>query len=460
MVDTITAIATPEGHGALSIIRISGPHSLTTAQQIFKPLYTKDFSRDPWKLHSGHIIHANTTEPIDEALLVFFKAPRSYTGDDLIEITCHGSPIVAKAVLNNILLTGVRLAKPGEFTRRAFTNGRIDLSKAEAVAQMTATDSEASMKAALKLLQGGLSDPVKEIRKVILHILTSIELDLDFPEEVASIPEEDVKKFLLETERKLQNLIEAGNRGDVLTRTTDIVLAGRVNAGKSSLYNRLAGRSKAIVSDEPGTTRDALESSFEWDGCSITLIDTAGLRQTTSKAETEAVRRAYSILEHAQIILYVIDGTNPDIKLLEDVSNSVQNAEIIVFWNKIDISRSPSEIEQSDITRLSNVTTMFSGSAHKGMNVIQLRKYLIDVINSKIPDHSSLSLIISLRQKEALISASQNIKTAVKTFIAKAGPECVVPMLLAADRSLGEILGDTVSPDVLGEIFSTFCIGK
>ncbi|MCD4654530.1 tRNA uridine-5-carboxymethylaminomethyl(34) synthesis GTPase MnmE [bacterium] len=460
MKKTITAIATPEGRGGLSIIRISGPKALETAKAFFKPAKSKTFFKTPWKLNSGFVIDPVSLEQIDEVLLVFFKGPLSYTGEDLIEISCHGSPVVTSTILNAILKTDVRLAEPGEFTRRAFVNGRIDLSKAEAVAQMTATDSEASMSAALRLLQGGLSKPVREIRGAILRILTAIELDLDFPEEDVSISDTESENSLKETLQKLENLLEAGNRGDTLQTGMNIVLAGRVNAGKSSVYNRLSGRDRAIVSDEPGTTRDALESSFEWEGCSVTLIDTAGLRETKSPAESEAVRRAYGVLDQAQLILYIIDGTNPDIKLLRNVSETENNTEIIVFWNKVDISRTPTKNEIAEITELPHVQALLSGSALTGTTIVQLRKCLADRIRQKKPDHALFSLMMSLRQKEALSSAKISIQLALETYLSSAGPECAVPMLTSADQHLGKILGDTVSPDVLGAIFSSFCIGK
>lgn len=458
--DTIAAISTPSGKGGLAVIRVSGQHAIEITQRIFKPTRQNVYQPKSWRLTSGVIICPKSRRLIDEVVVAFFKGPKSYTGEDLIEISCHGNPLIATTLMRLLIDEGARIAEPGEFTRRAFINGRIDLSRAEAVAEVTGAESDLATAAAVKLLQGGLERPVQRIRHSLLSVLTAIELDLDFPEESASITEENILNQLHDAQQNIENLLAAGQRGDLIRTGTDIVLAGRANAGKSSVFNLLSGRDRAIVSNEPGTTRDTLETISQWGDYTITLIDTAGIRLTDSLAETEAIRRSRERIEQASLIVYVLDGTCPDLKLLQSVSNCMTRSGIIVFWNKTDLgSDLPPDIRQH-LSAFTNVCSVLSGSAKTGQGIIDLRKELTRAIQKLIPETTADSLMISLRQQNALISTHDAIYEACKAFDENDDPECIAMLLQSAHRSLGEILGDTVSPDVLGEIFSNFCIGK
>lgn len=456
---TIAAIATPEGRGGLSIIRISGSRALFTARRIFKPARASSVFK-PWKTIAGAIVDPDRNVSVDEVLTTYFKAPASYTGEDVVEISCHGNPVIADSILTLILKTGVRMAAPGEFTRRAFENGRIDLGRAEAVAMMTSAESLAELTLAMKMLQGGLSKPVQRIREKILHVMTAVELDLDFPEEPVSISRSEVTKTLRETRSELSHILEAGYRGDTLRKEREIVLAGRVNVGKSSVFNRLMARDKAIVSNEPGTTRDVLEAYAEWGESKITLMDTAGLRTSDSIAETLAVQRSADSLKTADLIVYIVDGTCPDIPLLEHVTASVPETNIIVFWNKTDIAPSPSGAHRERLSGIHQVISVIEGSAITGQGIDRLRKKITAMMHTDDPNAGDLSLMITLRQQQSLVRAQQSIEEAIAVFDAEDGSECAAPMLRNADYLLGTILGDTASPDVLGTIFSAFCIGK
>ncbi|HPQ42035.1 MAG TPA: GTP-binding protein, partial [bacterium] len=359
-----------------------------------------------------------------------------------------------------LLKAGAQMASPGEFTRRAFVNGRVDLSRAEAVAMMTAAESRTELALAMKMLQGGLSSPIRRIRERILHILTAIELDLDFPEEAASISRTEMMDSLRDATIELTNLLDAGSRGEQLRGGREIVLAGRVNVGKSSVFNRLMARDRAIVSSEPGTTRDVLEAHVEWGESRITVIDTAGLRTSDSIAETIAVQRSSESLKNADLIVYIVDSTRPDIPLLEDVIHSVPAAGIIVFWNKIDIGTPPSEDQRHRIEQMPRVDSVIDGSALTGTGIDILRNRITSAIHRDSTSIGDLSLMITLRQKQSLMEARQALADAAGVFDMDEGSECAVPMLHEVNYLLGSIIGDTAAPDVLGTIFSSFCIGK
>jgi len=459
-VPAIVAVATPEGRGGLSLIRISGDQSRDILHRIFVPFTTGRKSIQSWTLRSGTIRDPASGDAIDEVIVSYFKAPRSYTGEDCVEISCHGNPVIADAICRLIMKCGAVPASPGEFTRRAFDNGRIDLGRAEAVALMTAAESRAALNLAMKMLRGGLSTPIRKLRNALLHILTAIELDLDFPEEPASIAEETVLATLKKTMETLSQLQAAGLRGDEMRSGRDIVLAGRVNAGKSSVFNRLMARDRAIVSSEPGTTRDTLEAYPEWDDFKVTLIDTAGLRQTGSIAESMAIERTNQSLKHADLVVYIVDGARPDIPLLEDVSEAVPNTRIIVFWNKTDISDTQPPDLCSRLSRLNNVRDVLTGSARTGASIGILRQSITAQIRAMETGSDANALMINLRQKQALSMAAKALEDAKAVFVAGDGPECAVPFLKEADYQLGGIIGDTLSPDILGNIFSSFCIGK
>ncbi len=459
MKDTIAAIATPEGFGAISVIRLSGNQVSVTAQKIIRPLY-KPFSKI--KSHQAtvaNIVHPVTGDVLDETLVTFFKKPHSFTGEDVLEISCHGNPFITRAILEAILVTNVRLAEPGEFTRRAFENQRIDLSKAEAVAMMTTSESEIARKAALQILCGGLSEPVQKIRGYITEIRSAFELDLDFPEEDDHVPGYIITEHFHNAADALENLVNSGHLSDQYRVKNNVIIAGNVNAGKSTLFNQLTGRNRAIVSDEPGTTRDILEITAEWHGCTLSLVDTAGIRDSQSNAETEAVRRTSAALQQATLIIYVVDGSKPQTSHVKNITMHSSDTPILVFWNKTDLKK-PDKSDVDKINDYKNVAGLILGSAKEGTGIKILRQEISSLVQ-KISNKGSESMImVSTRQKSALDKAYELIREAKQLYQINTGTECIVPLLKEVDYLLGLILGDTVSPDVLSNIFSNFCIGK
>jgi tRNA modification GTPase len=459
MKDTIAAIATPEGFGAISVIRMSGKHIMTSAGQILR-LHNKPFSQIKTRHATvANVVHPFTGDVIDEVLVTYFKQPNSFTGEDVLEIGCHGNPLVVKSILEAIFLTGARPAEPGEFTRRAFENQRIDLTRAEAVALMTTSESTRARKAALQVLNGGLSEPANDVRTHITEIRTAIELELDFPDEDDGVSADVITNHLDKADSILKNLLSSGNLGDQFRTHHNVVIAGNVNAGKSTLFNKLTGRNRAIVSDEPGTTRDVLETAVEWHGCTLTLIDTAGIRSSLSAAETEAVRRTSMVLQHASLIIYVIDGYNPSLKMLENIIRDSNESAIFVFWNKNDLNK-PKQNDIDVLSRNKHVTGFIQGSAKHDIGVETLRSNISSAIVNSSENFTESFLMLSARQTSALESASKLIHEIKQLYTTGVDLECIVPLLKETDYQMGLILGDTVSPDILSHIFSNFCIGK
>ncbi|MBN1879301.1 tRNA uridine-5-carboxymethylaminomethyl(34) synthesis GTPase MnmE [bacterium] len=460
MNDTIAAVSTPEGRGGISIVRISGPDTLQIIQKLFIPRSFSSSKLRPWKVYCGYFQDPDTSIIQDEILVTFFKGPQSYTGEDAAEFSCHGSPFITQSLLEIVIRMGARPADPGEFTRRAFENGKIDLSQAEAVAMITASESENARRAALNMLQGGLARPVRNIRDSITRLRVILEIDLDFPEEAITIDSQSILQTFLEAEIQLQNLVDAGSAGDRLRQCRQIVISGKVNAGKSSLFNQLTGRDRAIVSTEEGTTRDLLEAMSEWHGCRLTLVDTAGIRESHSAAETEAVKRSLAALETADAIIYVIDGANPDVGLLETTIKLVRESAIVIFWNKTDICP-PDQSLVEQIQTDPRISGFLQGSARFGWGIVELRTLLRDLLDQSNPDiRENPILMMTIRQRNALEQSLALIRDAGKMMRDGIEPECIVPSLRSIDHHLGSILGDTLPPDILGEIFAGFCIGK
>ncbi len=456
--DIIAAIATPPGKGAISLIRVSGSNLLTQVAKVIKLRRIPIKKIKPWRLNSAYAFDPSTDTILDEVLVAFFKKPKSYTGEDMLEISCHGNPLIVRSILKALTSTGIRLAEPGEFTRRAFENGRIDLSRAEAIAMMTAVESESAQKAALRVLDGGLGDPIKTVRNRLAEIRAAFELELDFPEEQESYAVETTRDRWKEAEKILTNLIDAGTSKTNLEKEHNIVISGKVNAGKSTLFNQLIGRNRAIVSEEPGTTRDALEATTQWNDYRLELVDTAGIRDTISAAEKEAVHRTQKILQHAELVIYVVDATDPDLETFNKINEDAGYPKMFVFWNKIDLEQARAE-QIDTISKLPNMLGVIQGSALDGKGVQSLRAQILGHLSTN-ENTNTASLIVSLRQQQALENALTLLQEAYSLYLVNTGLECITPILRTIDHTLGLILGDTVSPDILAEIFSSFCIGK
>ena len=486
--DTIAAIATPLGEGGLAVIRISGPQALAAADKSFVPVgthSTKPSRAQTHTIHFGHIVRGGKT--IDEVLLSVMRAPRTFTREDVVEITCHGGLLPAKMVLDTILANGARLAEPGEFTRRAFLNGRIDLTQAEAVADLIHSRTELALRAANEQLAGQLSHRINELRDEMVKTLAHIEAHIDFPDEdIAPDTKSQLIARLDHGVAFMDELLRTANEGQILRRGIRAAIIGRPNAGKSSLLNQLLGHDRAIVSAIPGTTRDTIEETANIRGLPIIFIDTAGLREARDEIEIEGIRRSHQTLEKAELILHVLDVSEPwtdaDEKYLAEFSHKKR----ILILNKSDLSQKlrlpfPSEENQPQRVALPSAQNLAEllplpkgegrGEGERDVLAIQIScrtghglETLKDTIKSLVWSGEikaeMLEVMINSRHQDALNRARASTLRALDALRSDQTLELVALDLRIAVNAIGEIVGKTTTEDLLDMIFSQFCIGK
>ncbi len=453
--DTIAAIATPYGESAIGIVRLSGEKSLEILKKIFKSPSGKI---KPRYAHYGYIVNKNG-EPIDEAVVIYYKAPHSYTGEDMVEINLHGNPLILKEVLNRILEEGARLAEPGEFTKRAFLNGKLDLTQAEAVAELISAKTELARKLALNQLRGALSREIKPLREELLMLHALVESSIEFEEEdIPTIEKEDLEKRLEKILQRVDKLLQTAKTGKAIRQGIKLAIVGRPNVGKSSLFNRLLGEERAIVTDIAGTTRDYIEETVNLKGIPINLIDTAGIRETSDLVERIGVERSLQKLKEADVVLFVLDASKEkpseeDLKLARLVEG-VKKPTIVVL-NKIDLGR------KLDLSQLPlKAERVVEVSAKTGEGIEKLADAILEVAGVQTAEGGNI--YISVRHEELLKRAKKALENALK-YLREGefySPEILMLDIREASDALGEIIGEVTTEDVLGQIFSTFCIGK
>jgi len=458
--DTIVALATPSGSGAIGIVRVSGEKAIVIADELFRSINDKSLINQ--KTHTVSLCHINDGDRIiDEVLLTLFKSPKSYTGENVIEISCHGSHYIQSEIIQLFIRNGCRAANPGEFTLRAFLNGKMDLIQAESVADLIASDSESSHKIALQQMRGGFSSKIKKLRKELINFASLIELELDFSEEDVHFA--DLKKFeslLKRISHFLKYLIDSFASGSVIKEGIPISIVGEPNVGKSTLLNFLLNDEKAIVSDIAGTTRDAIEDELIIDGIKFRFIDTAGIRQTNDEVESIGIEKTFKKMSNSQVILYVIDCSklfNKNLKSqilsVEKISQEFRNAKIIIAFNKVDLLANLDSIDLFKNFESVNI------SAKTGFGVSDLKKKLINLIHiGEIKNNDTI--ITNARHYDALVKANDsinNIKSGLKRALSS---DLIAIDVREAIHHLGKITGEISSDDLLGNIFSKFCIGK
>ncbi len=453
--DTIAAIATAPGEAGIAVVRISGPQALAIADTIFHCRAPKPSARPARTFVFGHVMAANG-ERLDAALLLIMRAPHSYTGENAIELQCHGGRIPARRILRRALEAGARAAEPGEFTRRAFLNGRMDLAQAEAVQDLIRAKSERAAAAAMEQLAGRLSHRLNQIYTELMAAAAEMEASLDFPDdEMQPIDFSNVRKRMEAGLNAVRQLASTWEEGHYLRDGLKVVIAGRPNVGKSTLMNLLLGKPRSIVSDMPGTTRDLIEEELVLDGIPIRLVDTAGLRESDCKIEVEGVQRAKSALELADLFIYVIDASKPlngdDIKNLGQLNQS----RTIVILNKIDLGQ---KVKAEDI----QWRNMLSISIIQLNDNKPITSMICSIIENNIHFDEHVHAVVSERHLELLNSAIESIKSSLEMFDEN-NESSIVPstiMLKDAIESLGMITGRVYSDELLDNIFSRFCIGK
>ena len=450
--DTIVALATPQGVGAIGVIRLSGPHAIAICSSVFP-------SKDLHKVlsHTVHVgaIHAED-RVLDEVVVTLFKGPRSFTKEDVIEISCHGSSFIIKEILQLLLRKGARHAKPGEFTLRAFLNGRFDLAQAEAVADLIASDTQASHQVALQQMRGGFSEEIRQLREQLIAFASLVELELDFSEEDVEFADRTQLRTLIhEIKRVIGRLIESFSLGNVIKNGVPTVIVGKPNAGKSTLLNTLLNEEKAIVSDIAGTTRDFIEDELIVEGITFRFIDTAGLREATDSIEAMGVKRTREKMTQASLIIYLFDvNSTSEKELIRDLEElKGLAATYLVVGNKIDAK------EEVILNKFKNFDGILYISAKHNKGIEELKERLLETIQfDKLKQNDTL--VSNLRHYESLCETNKALKAVLKGMDENITGDLLAQDIRRALFHLGEITGEINTEDLLDSIFSKFCIGK
>jgi tRNA modification GTPase len=450
--DTIVALATPVGVGAIGIIRLSGTDAITIADKVF---YGKKLVNQP-----THTVHFGTirdeSDIIDEVLATIFVAPKSFTKENVVEFSCHGSSFIIKRILQVLLKNGARLAKPGEFTQRAFLHGKFDLAQAEAVADLIAADSEIAHQTALKQMRGGFSQEIKNLREKLVHFASMIELELDFGEEdVEFASRDDLRALINELQKAIKGLIQSFDLGNVIKNGVPVVIAGKPNAGKSTLLNALLKEDKAIVSDIPGTTRDFIEDEMVIEGITFRFVDTAGIRDTTDTIEKMGVERTHSKMRDASVVLFMFDLAAENIVEIHQQVNKLENGGVpyLLIGNKMDIA------DQSILASIANDDRWLMISAGQQQNLDVLINKLVATVQLDT-FRSGNTIVTNARHYEALLQTNQALVDVLTGLDRKVTNDFLALDIRQALYHLGEITGEITSDDLLANIFSKFCIGK
>jgi tRNA modification GTPase len=457
--DTIVAIATPPGRGGIGVVRVSGPEARAIARPMLR--LAQGHELEAARAHFGELIDPATGERIDEVVATFFAKPHSYTTDDVVEISCHGSPVVLRHVVEMAISAGARLAEPGEFTMRAFLNGRIDLTQAEAVRDLIDSQTLYQAQVAARQLDGSLSKRLQPIKQKLLELIATMEAGVDFAEDdVAVIPDEQILVRIAAVRAPLEELLASFAYGKVVHEGLTLAIVGRPNVGKSSLFNRLVERERAIVTATPGTTRDLVTETVAIGGIPVRLVDTAGLRAAADEAESIGVRKSLEALADADLVLVLRDAsrgeqrslTEDELRHDERLLELVSGRQAIVVWNKVDLATDGNFGENEDHPTV-------AVSALTGKGVEGLRSTILQIVGGDGVQQEH-GLLTNIRQKQLVSDALKALDKAAGALPQRIPHEMILLDLYSALRPLDEITGATTSDDILNLIFSSFCIGK
>ena len=455
--DTIVALATPQGVGAIGVIRLSGPAALSLLNPFFK---AKDLTAV-----AGHTSHFGSVRDeqgglLDEVLIAVFKGPRSYTGEDTLEISCHGSNYILQSIIELSIRQGARSAQPGEFTMRAFLNGRMDLSQAEAVGDLIAAESKIAHDVALRQMRGGFSNEIKSLRQQLIKFASLVELELDFGEEDVEFADRSQLNGLVEKiQGVIKSLLQSFQLGNVIKNGVNTVIAGRPNAGKSTLLNALLNEERAIVSDIAGTTRDTIEELINIQGIQFRLIDTAGIREAQDQIEAIGVEKTMEKIQTASLLLYVFDviRTQPEEVAADLKQLTKEGIPFLAIANKMDLNpHTKPEHYSSEVLPVENFLPI---SALNKMNIEYLKERLAELVNINALDQNK-SVVTNSRQYGALLNASESLQAVQNGLASAISGDFIAMDIRQAIHHLGEIVGEVSTEDLLESIFRDFCIGK
>ena len=455
--DTIAAISTPPGEGAISIVRMSGEEAVSIAQKVFSG---KDLTQaKSHTINYGHIVDPKTHEEIDEVMVSLMLAPKTFTREDVVEINCHGGIVATNRILQLLLVNGARLAEPGEFTKRAFLHGRIDLTQAESVMDLIRAKTDRSMKIALNQLDGNLSHLIDSLRKDILDVLAQVEVNIDYPEydDVEEMTTKLLKEKAIEIKQRIEQLLKTASQGKIMREGLATALVGRPNVGKSSLLNHLLHEDKAIVTDVAGTTRDVIEEYVNVSGVPLKLIDTAGIRETDDKVEKIGVERSKKAIEQSDLVLLVLNAaeslTKEDLELIRLTNDKKR----IIILNKTDLEE---KLDRKELAKISENAPVYATSILKNEGVEALEEAISKMFFNGIENSQSTVMVTNARHI-ALLKKAQNSLDSVLEGISSGMPVDLVQIdMTEAWNLLGEITGESYEDELLDQLFSQFCLGK
>lgn len=463
--ETIVALASPSGAGAIAVIRISGKDAIAIAEQVFQSVSGKAISQQKTHtIHLGHIVDEGKV--YDQVLLSIFKNPHSYTGEDVIEISCHGSTYIQQQIIQLLLRKGCKMAQAGEFTLRAFLNGKLDLSQAEAVADLISSDNEASHQIAMQQMRGGFSNEIAKLREELLNFASLIELELDFAEEDVEFADRtQFKELLSRIEFVLKRLIDSFAVGNVIKNGIPVAIVGEPNVGKSTLLNALLNEERAIVSDIAGTTRDTIEDELVINGIGFRFIDTAGIRETKDVVESIGIKKTFEKIEQAQVVLYLVDSVQCSVLSLESlnieigkIKNQFPLKPIIVVLNKVD------KLSQEELTTILNQLTTYNIqpitiSAKNREGIDGLKNQLMSFVNTGALRNNE-TIVTNTRHYDSLLKALEEIQKVTFGLNSGLSSDLMAIDIKQALYYFGEITGEVTNDELLGNIFANFCIGK
>lgn len=455
MFDTIAAISTPRGEGGIGIVRLSGDESLGILSKIFKPKSKKDVKDiRSYTINYGHIYDGE--ELIDEVLVSVMKAPNTYTREDIVEINCHGGYLITQKVLELVLKNGAKIAEPGEFTRRAFLNGRLDLTQAEAVIDLIHGKTDKSISLSLNNLRGDLRDQINHLKKILLDVAAHVNVVLDYPEEGVDepIPEHLIIE-LHNVKDTITKLVESYDKGKMIKEGIKTAIVGKPNVGKSSLLNSILREERAIVTSIAGTTRDTIEEIINIKGIPLIMVDTAGIRKTQDEVENIGVQKSKKMLKEADLVLFVLDSSRDFSDEDREIYDSIESEKVIGILNKIDMEK------KLDITNLTKVKKWIEISALENIGIDTLENEIHNfILSENIEDSSEKLIITNIRHKSALEKTKKSIENIFETIDMGYPMDLIAVDLNDALDSLSEVTGEISSEDLLDHIFSNFCVGK
>jgi len=464
--DSIVALATPSGAGAIAVIRISGNEAITIGNSVFKSIKNKDLLKQKTHtLHLGHIV--DDAKTLDEVLVSIFKGPNSYTGENTIEISCHGSTYIQQQIIQLLLRKGCRMADPGEFTLRAFLNGKLDLSQAEAVADLISSDNEASHQIAMQQMRGGFSNEIAKLREELLNFASLIELELDFAEEDVEFADRtQFHELLNRIEFVLKRLIDSFAVGNVIKNGIPVAIVGEPNVGKSTLLNALLNEERAIVSEIAGTTRDTIEDELVIGGIGFRFIDTAGIRETKDVIESIGIKKTFEKIEQAQVVLFLIDSSQLIIdnenKLkieIEKIKNQFPLKPLVVVINKIDsLNEEQKELLSAKLSII-NYPLLIKISAKQNIGVEELKNQLLSFVNTGALRNNE-TIVTNTRHYDSLLKALNEIQKVKYGLETELSSDLMAIDIKEALYHFGTITGQVTNDELLGNIFANFCIGK